>query len=274
MGQGKKRKASILARSGGRCIYCGGQTAATTLDHMPPKSMFDGKLRPEGLEFPSCQPCNNGAGLTDAICAFIGRLYPDLETPEQHAEVKKYLSTISNNAPGLLESLLPSRALQKRRQRELGLTDADGGFLQIGGTTAEAHLEAFAVRLGLAMHFQETGEIVPETGKIIVRIYSNVDVLEGGLPSEIHEIFPEASTLSQGRWTVENQFQYGVQKTVGGKASMTYAAFRASFALLAFVFMGGETAEVPPGAKPFRPGEFTVGKTPSLRASAFWTSST
>jgi hypothetical protein len=51
------------------CIYCGGVVRATTIDHMPPRIMFYGKRHPKGLEFASCQKCNEGTKYAGLVAA-------------------------------------------------------------------------------------------------------------------------------------------------------------------------------------------------------------
>jgi hypothetical protein len=65
--------------------------AATTVEHMPPRIMFTGKLRPAQLEFPCCDPCNQATKHSDLLAAFLGRLLPDAETNLKQEDVKKIL---------------------------------------------------------------------------------------------------------------------------------------------------------------------------------------
>ena len=41
------------------CCFCGGDTEAATMDHIPPRSFFLNRKHPKGLEFPACKHCNN-----------------------------------------------------------------------------------------------------------------------------------------------------------------------------------------------------------------------
>lgn len=64
----KKSRLLALNRT---CIYCGGGAASSTWDHMPNKGMFP-KDRPGGLEFPSCDECNQGSKWFEDIASFVG----------------------------------------------------------------------------------------------------------------------------------------------------------------------------------------------------------
>ena len=82
MGQSKakrKSQAALLASRPG-CIYCAGAAIATTIEHMPPISLFEGRQRPKGLEFPACEACNNGTGHSDLVAAMLARTWPDAKS--------------------------------------------------------------------------------------------------------------------------------------------------------------------------------------------------
>jgi hypothetical protein len=276
MGQANRHRAEIFRKSGGMCIYCGGGTAATTVDHMPPRSMFDRKDRPAGLEFASCEACNRGARLADLVCALLGRIFPDAQEPDALEEVNNYLRAVKNNVPGLLEEMAVPAAREKHELKRLGLSRDQGGLLRVGGPIALRHLEVFGARLGMAMHFEQTGHIIPAEGGVYVRIYSNVDLAEGKIPDTIFDILPQPRTLAQGKKNVEQQFSYGVRATDDERMTMSFASFRLSFAALSFAsmnlgaFRSGD--DLPPEAVPFRPGALQLVLPPSYSAGAVFRS--
>jgi hypothetical protein len=55
------------------CCFCGGLRSATTREHMPPKSLFDGSHRPDKLVMPACGVCNSGTRTADLAVAMISR---------------------------------------------------------------------------------------------------------------------------------------------------------------------------------------------------------
>lgn len=270
MGESNRHRAQIFRKSGGMCIYCGGAAAATTIDHMPPRSMFDRKDRPAGLEFAACEPCNKGASLADLVCALLGRIYPDAQEPEALKEVTSYLRAVRNNVPGLLEEMAVPAAREKHELGRLGLSRDQGGLLRIGGPIALRHLEVFGARLGMAMHFEQTGQILPPEGGVYVRIYANVEIAEGKIPEAVFDILPEPRTLAQGRKNVEQQFRYGVRATDDEKMTMSYASFRLSFASLSFASTDLRALRLadhlPADAVPFRPGALQLVLPPHYSA--------
>lgn len=222
-------RTKVLGRNGGLCIYCS-SNAATTIDHMPPISMFTRRERPSGLEFPSCEGCNRGARHADLVAALVGRAFSDpLEGAD--GEFQGLLRAISQEVPEALLEMRPPRAHVKLAMRRLGLLE--GGGLRLDGPVVSGHLEAFAARLGLAMHFEHTGLAVPPTGGVAVRVYSNLEVWEGKTPPELADLLPPPKTLRQGRKSAEGQFLYAARPTDGGRMTLSAASFRQSFAVLA-----------------------------------------
>ena len=115
MGQAKLKRqahAAILAHHSG-CIYCAGKNAATTIEHMPPIAVFEGKQRPKGFEFPACGPCNNGTGHSDLVAALLARIWPDAVSEIQKKDLKKLLGAVANNIRQLLSEMSIGRAGEK-----------------------------------------------------------------------------------------------------------------------------------------------------------------
>src|ERR1700730_11941095 len=114
MGQAKKKRKSQAALLAGRpgCIYCAGTAIATTIEHMPPISLFEGRQRPQGLEFPACEACNNGTVHSDLVAAMLARTRPDANSEDQRKDVRKIFRALENNLPGLLSEMNPGRAAE------------------------------------------------------------------------------------------------------------------------------------------------------------------
>ena len=93
MGKASRNRRRIQARLRAQpwCIYCGGVNEATTVDHMPPITIFDQRRRPRGLEFSACQPCNSGCRLAVKVVGLVSRMYPDPpnDTGQQELNVSK-----------------------------------------------------------------------------------------------------------------------------------------------------------------------------------------
>jgi hypothetical protein len=164
MGESRKRKrghAAILAANP-FCIYCGGTERATTIDHMPPRIMFRVSI---GLANLNSRPATTAisAKATDQFAAYIGRLYPDPTTATDQDDVRKVLIGLKNNLPGVLQEMYVGRAGQKLASKRVRPPDS-GGFLRLDGPLATKHLDIFGSKLGLAMHFEATGNALPRNG--------------------------------------------------------------------------------------------------------------
>jgi hypothetical protein len=226
---------------------------------MPPKAMFYRKDRPGGLEFPSCLPCNNGARTADLVAGYIGRIFPDAVGPEEIEEVATFMGNVARRVPGLLQEMVAPRGSQKLLMRRLGLEEC--GALRLSGPLVTAYLQAFGARLGFAMHFERTGRAIPAGGGVAVMVYSNLDIIEGRVPEVVFEHLPAPATLNQGIKNVANQFVYGVAAAEGERMTMSYAAFRRSFAVLCFsTYDRSRTAER--GVRMIAPGQLAVAPLP------------
>jgi hypothetical protein len=137
MGEAKRKlraHAAILADGPG-CIYCAGENVATTIEHMPPISLFEGGQRPKGLEFPACHRCNTATGHSDLVAAMLARSWPDANSEVQRKDVVKILAAVANNVPGVLQEMNIGRASEKFARKRYNLSSevhplrADGPLL-------------------------------------------------------------------------------------------------------------------------------------------------
>lgn len=229
MGESKQRgkRHRRIFETQSYCIYCGGTTLASTVDHVPPTSFFRLGQRPKGLEFPSCAPCNHGARLADLVVAIVGRCWPDSSASEERENFNSLLGLANRKLPGILEEMRPAKAAERRTIRELNLPP-DVGILRLSGPIVSSHMEAFAVRLALALHYHQTGEVIGPNGGVAVRLYSNLDAIAGDLPE--FDFFDSPKTLSQGRMSTADEFLYEVKALPDKSKSVAYATFRQSFA--------------------------------------------
>ncbi|MET4217335.1 hypothetical protein ACVWWG_004055 [Bradyrhizobium sp. LB7.2] len=230
----KKKAHSQVLEACPYCIYCGGAVSAASIDHVPPLAMFRGRRRPKGLEFASCKDCNEGTGRVDLVAALLSRVAPDAKDEEEKAELKKLLTGVSNNVPGLLEEMhLGADDLSAARKRLPQYAAAS--FLKTDGPLVSAHMQTFATKLGFALYYELTGKIVPDRGGVAARWFSNVDRLEGTFPQSVFDILLPPLILEQGKFEVSDQFSYQWRLAENERMGLFFASFRHSFAVLAFV---------------------------------------
>jgi hypothetical protein len=226
---------------------------------MSPRIMFRDRQRPKGLEFPSCQPCNEGTRLADLVAALIGRLYPDAEQDAEQQEVRNLLSSVKNNIPGLLEEMHIGAAGQEQARKRLPIR-IEGGFLRVNGPLVSKHMQTFAAKLGFALYYELTKQIVPRAGGVAARWFSNVEWFEGKFPESVFDHLLPRQTLKQGKHEVSDQFGYQWRMAEGNRMGLFFAKFRQSFAVLAVVANNKSLLEIET-AHPMlivRPGEITT----------------
>ena len=217
--------------------------------------MFTGKLRPNGFEFAACDECNQKTKMADLFAALVGRVYPDSQSDIERNDIKKILAALSRNLPAVLLEMKIGRAGQKLARRDTMIVD-DGGFLRLSGPIATELLDIFAHKLGLALHYEATGKVLPVGGGIATRVYSNVEAIQQRIPSEIFKMLPKPKTLRQGSWGVENQFSYSMSVTEDGKMGLSFASFRYSISVVSVTaenIAAFETTDRPASMNPRKP---------------------
>jgi hypothetical protein len=197
--------------------------------------MFRSKLRPGQFEFPSCTPCNQGTKAADQFAALVGRFMPDPTTREEQQEFRRLLTALGNNIRPVLEEMnLGPEEEALARSSTRAYSGVPGGFISLTGPNTQRLLNAFACKLALAMHWDTTKQIVPMQGGVTLRVYSNVDAMEGKLPLPLLRLLPpELKTLQQGRWNVRDQFEYSMRVTADQQIGVFFASFRSAFAVVA-----------------------------------------
>jgi len=247
MGEARTRTQIILGRDP-ECIFCG--SPSTNRDHCPPITVFDGGHRPLGLEFGSCDACRQGTRHMDLVAGMISRLMPTPATEEGRAEVRKHIRGVINN------------------HRELALLFADqlrrGEEIDYGGVSAtpvrvrdnpklNRCLNAFAARIGFALHRELTGRRVPDGSGLVARWMSNVELDSNeALDGFLREV-GNPWTLAAGRWHTTEQFRYwGAAPSDDPEAFACFAGFRRSFGIFAATLR--VAPEMPPVTLQFVPG--------------------
>lgn len=216
------------------CIYCGGGTPATTVDHLPPIGLFTGRSRPRGLEFAACKKCNSGGRADELVAAMLSRLYPDSTTETERDEITRLMHSANKRLPGLLAEMVPSIDQIHTSQEFLEHLSPDSGVLNCNGPILNRAIHRFAAKFGFALHYQATNEIVPETGGTSVYWLTNHNAMAGEMPQELIKRMGPPATLQQGTWQVFDQFSYGSVVSTDNQVSAHLATFRFSFAVCAF----------------------------------------
>ena len=143
---------------------------------------------------------------------------------------------------------------QLKNRIRTGIIDG-GGFFKVG-PLVHKHMEAFGVKLGFALSYEVTRQIVPPEGGVAVRWFTNVDAYEGKIPATLFDLLLPPDTLRQGKFNVSDQFEYAWRVTEDNSMALIFASFRRAFAVAAVASQRREHLEpANEGRRIFAPGE-------------------
>lgn len=115
MGEAKRRlsttKKFLMEFPG--CCFCGGKRAATTREHMPPKSLFDNSHRPDRLVMPARAGCNSSTSTADLTAAIVSRWNYD-SGDQELSDRKRLVARIRKQAPALSDEWISSGVRKKK----------------------------------------------------------------------------------------------------------------------------------------------------------------
>lgn len=200
----RHRRDVLLGNS--RCVYC--EQPAATVEHMPPRSMFMGKLRLSGLEFPSCSECNEATRGADALAAFFSRMSPSSFSPQwEIEEAYKLISPIRRNAPQALEEIFDPNKVRTKWTRGRDSIFTRKHEIQIQGPVVHALMTAFSAKLGMSLFAEHIGYPMPVGSGVYTQFYLNAG-LTRQTAEAILSILPLGGQLRQGRLSSGKQFNY------------------------------------------------------------------
>lgn len=239
MGRAAQKSARFLAEHSA-CCFCAGDRKATTIDHVPSRALFDGRVWPEGFEFPACPQCNAVTSKDEMIAAVICRAGRLNANEIQSAHTLQLLRGVHNNFPGLLNAMVErevdrSRFLQERGVRlPEGLGDDDFALFSVDDPRVQDAMRQFGRKLLLALFYRHTKTVFPRQGQIAFRWFSNANF------SDIHPIVrrvtPQLAETRRANTSLGDQFyyQYGVANT--NRAAAFISFFNDSAAILGMLF--------------------------------------
>lgn len=213
------------------CCFCGGKTPATTRDHVPSRQLFTLKHRPQGMEAPACDFCQDVTRQNEQIAAMLSRSFPDPKTSKEKNEVKNIFQAVANNQPDVLREMEPTSAQEVEMQK----SGIQGHALNVRGPLVNHAIGQFGRKLVIAAHYTVTKNIVSRGVGIGVRWFTNYQAMTEGLPPDLDKYLGPAYTLRQGNWSVGDQFFIQWATVDTKEAGMYFAAFRKSFAILGAV---------------------------------------
>jgi hypothetical protein len=106
------------------CYFCGGKRAATTREHMPPKSLFDNSHRPNKLVMPACAECNRSTSTADLTAAIMPEYGTLVQGQWNERETFEY-----RHAVNVKDGLFACLAKLRRGLFVAGFAATDANFL-------------------------------------------------------------------------------------------------------------------------------------------------
>ena len=224
------------------CAFCGGLRAATTIEHCPPRSLFQFKQWPEGFEFPACEECNLGSGDDDAAVAMLARLSPDGSTGNEDGRITGLMYNVNRQFPGSVAKMMPTHTQSRQRNREFGIKPGPGQLHQdVAPATLPDELKTavniVARKLALAIYFREAGAIFPATGTLAMNWFTNVELVLHGrykLFDHLTDVAANTPPLVRGGKYLDDQFEYKFSLSADREVFLLQATFGQSFGLVLF----------------------------------------
>ena len=202
----KSRKRTEVLQAEVRCVYC--SNPPTTVEHMPPISMFRNRYRPSGFEFAACERCNVGTKAADAMAGLLSRISPVHRTdPVELSETKKLLTTLDRFAPAVREELL--RGSGAKRVWARGRDEFYGPMirLQIDGPAVNYLVYKFGAKLAMAFFREFVGRPISLTGSLFIQRFYNAGLQREELEASL-KIMPMYGELRMGKVSSGKQFFY------------------------------------------------------------------
>ena len=235
----RKSKVQRFLRLHPKCIFCGGIVDATTIEHCPPRALFQKKIAPEGFEFPSCAKCNNYSSDEDLIVAVIARVGSPV-FGDSDGRLPGMMRALNNQKPEFYKTFLPSATEARANNRQLGIepgvgmTHQEMGVLNINEETRLA-IKVFAKKIAKGIAYFEAGITFKNEDCLALNWFTNANVLRDG-GYKVFEILGhingKAPKLSRSKVTLNNQFEYKFSLSDDKNLILIQAKFGESFCLV------------------------------------------
>lgn len=241
MGAGTRYRKKFLAQHA-KCAFCGGRADATTIEHCPPRAMFQFRKWPEGFEFPACHACNLSTNDDDLLVAMLARMDPIEEKGNRDGSQVGLMRAVNNQFPGLIQKMMPTANEARRHNRELGVVPVEGQTQQEVGSVKvpdEFHRAVcvLARKLAKGIYYREVGTPFPEDGCLLLNWFTNADLLRDG-KYVVFEILKDLSgpvlPLRRGETLLNDQFEYKLSLSSNEDVFVLQASFGKAFGLVVF----------------------------------------
>lgn len=188
-----------------RCIYC--SNPGTTLEHMPPRTMFREKSRPKGLEFACCTDCNNATSAADLVASFLAKMDFGNDLADWKFQENMFQRwALDRKAPGFMEELLHPDKGHNVMLRTRGILSSHVS-IKVDGPLSRAYLNVFSAKMAMALYREHVGEALPIDGIAHTMWFTNAG-LTNDMAASMLKMLPGQEELKQGTFTSSGQFGY------------------------------------------------------------------
>ena len=224
------------------CIFCGGENLATTIEHCPPRGMFDNRAWPEGFEFSSCSDCNHGTSDEDMLIAMMGRMDAFNDTGIEDPQLTGLVKRVHKQYPKLFQKMMPSAVEARRTNRTLGIPLKKGKTHQencVVNVTDEMQsaVEIFSKKLSKAIYYLNSEKIFPNDGCLLLTWFTNAELVrpQGYLPFNLlRDIAGNTPPIQRSAKLLNSQFEYKISLTTDHQLFVIQAAFGRAFGIVVF----------------------------------------
>ena len=246
MGMATQRKKKFYAEHP-LCIFCGGSKAIESIEHCPPRALFQNADWPEGFAFPACLTCNHGSSDQDLLVSLLARTgWMKPEDGKDDGKVQGLIARADMRFPGIVQKMIASPTEARRRNRRLGITPALGETHQqqtinLPPEFNEA-IRVFALKLSKGIYYKETGNIFPSGGTLYLNWFTNAQLIANDRYTAfeiLNELGGRAPPVQRGNRYLNDQFSYRISITDEQDIFVLEAAFTAAFG---FVVLGSKNS--------------------------------
>jgi hypothetical protein len=241
MGSATRHRQAFL-QNHSMCAFCGGSTPSSTIEHCPPRAMFQNRQWPEGFEFPACQTCNHDSTNDDLLIAMLARMHPFQEKGNLDGAAPGLMAAASRQHPEMFRKMMLGANEARRANRALGLRPGPGQTLQgapLVNVTDEMReaIDVFAGKLAKGVYYMHTGRIFPNDGCLVLCWFTNTDLLRNGkypMFEILKDVGGDAPRLVRSAKYLNDQFEYKLSLSDEKHILALQARFGNAFGIIVF----------------------------------------
>ncbi|PUB10529.1 hypothetical protein [Yoonia sediminilitoris] len=246
MGQAKRKILSnkLFLERHKYCCLCGGSVYATTIEHAPPKVFFVNKEVPSATHrVPACERCNSGSSGSDQVAALSALIQSTIHQDIPETYMEKLVKGVQNNAPSAFAAIAEgsSTDVPIKVNGRVNMY----ARVEIDNSIYTDWLNPWAAKQAYALHYLHAeGKILPDTAKVMVRWFTNAQVIDEETPDDLLRSLRNYGELRQGKKTSELQYSYKWQ--LEGEVGCFVLMLHDASMLLLGIFQDSEKAKAFP----------------------------